>query len=220
MVFGNALRRSCRNENARLPLANGRTNLQRGYLKYRIAKCSTPVMAAVRERRLAYLTYPAQAGITVTHSRGISPHSAVGAASDRTIPIFFYYYITIRNYFQANLRILQNTLKRSHQAKSHAVEPHFIRRSIVLNINTIRSAKYNRNLLIILLAANFRQNSFPCYFALSSRLRRKNDKVELIEHKEDPVFQLFAEKRDLLTLSDVAPRYRGQYLRYGPRDTT
>ena len=62
-------------------------------------------MAAVRERRLAYLTYPAQAGITVTHSRGISPHSAVGAASDRTIPIFFYYYITIRNYFQANLRI-------------------------------------------------------------------------------------------------------------------
>lgn len=79
----------------------------------------------------------------------------------------------------------KNTLKRSHQAKSHAVEPHFIRRCIVLNINTIRSAKYNRNLLIILLAANCRQNSFPCYFALSSRLRRKNDKVELIEHKED-----------------------------------
>lgn len=114
----------------------------------------------------------------------------------------------------------KNTLKRSHQAKPHAVEPHFIRRCIVLNINTIRSAKYNRNLLIILLAANCRQNSFPCYFALSSRLRRKNDKVELIEHKEDPVFQLFAEKRDLLTSSDVAPRYRGQYLRYGPRATT
>ena len=105
MVFGNALRRSCRNENARLPLANGRTELQRRYLKYRIAERSTPVMAAVRERCLAYLTYPAQAGITVTHSRGISPHSAVGVASDRTIPIFFCYYITMRNYFQANLRI-------------------------------------------------------------------------------------------------------------------
>ena len=221
MVFGNALRRSCRNENARLPLANGRTNLQRGYLKYRIAKCSTPVMAAVRERRLAYLTYPAQAGITVTHSRGISPHSAVGAASDRTIPIFFLLLYHHTELFSSELAYFcKNTLKRSHQAKSHAVEPHFIRRSIVLNINTIRSAKYNRNLLIILLAANCRQNSFPCYFALSSRLRRNNDKVELIEHKEDPVFQLFAEKRDLLTSSDVAPRYRGQYLRYGPRATT
>lgn len=105
MIFGNALRRSCRNENARLPLANGRTELQRRYLKYRIAERSTPVMAAVREQHLAYLTYPAQTGITVTHSRGISPHSAVGAASDRTVPIFFCYYITMRNYFQANLRI-------------------------------------------------------------------------------------------------------------------
>jgi len=59
-------------------------------------------MAAVWEQHLAYLTYPAQTGITVTHSQGISPHSAAGASSSRTVPLFFYHYITIRKFFQAN----------------------------------------------------------------------------------------------------------------------
>ena len=41
--------------------------------------------------RSAYLTYPAQPGITVTHSRGISPHSARPSdRADRPIHMLFY----------------------------------------------------------------------------------------------------------------------------------
>ena len=35
-------------------------------------------MAKAQEQRIAYLTYPVRAGITVTFSRGFSPHSAAG----------------------------------------------------------------------------------------------------------------------------------------------
>ena len=35
-------------------------------------------MAIAQEQRISYLTYPVCAGITVTFSRGISPHSAAG----------------------------------------------------------------------------------------------------------------------------------------------
>ena len=41
-------------------------------------RASASGMAKAQEQRIAYLTYPVRAGITVTFSRGLSPHSAAG----------------------------------------------------------------------------------------------------------------------------------------------
>ncbi len=41
-------------------------------------RASASGMAKAQEQRIAYLTYPVRAGITVTFSRGLSPHSATG----------------------------------------------------------------------------------------------------------------------------------------------
>ena len=48
-------------------------------------------MAKTQEQRIAYLTYPVRAGITVTFSRGISPHSAASLTKPAHCPVIHLY---------------------------------------------------------------------------------------------------------------------------------
>ena len=50
-------------------------------------RASASGMAKAQEQRIAYLTYPVRAGITVTFSRGLSPHSAASPARPARRPV-------------------------------------------------------------------------------------------------------------------------------------
>ena len=59
-----------------------------------------PAFSADNAAGTAYLTYPVSAGITVTNSRGFSPHSTCKHMAYANYPIFIFYHdnIEIRNY--------------------------------------------------------------------------------------------------------------------------
>ena len=67
-------------------------------------RASASGMAKAQEQRIAYLTYPVRAGITVTFSRGLSPHSAAsrktGAPSCYSV---LYYCTTCRGKLQEGI---------------------------------------------------------------------------------------------------------------------
>ena len=50
-------------------------------------------MAKAQEQRIAYLTYPVCAGITVTFSRGLSPHSAASPTKPARRPVIHLFYL-------------------------------------------------------------------------------------------------------------------------------
>ena len=57
----------------------------------RTLHASASGMAKTQEQRIAYLTYPVRAGITVTFSRGISPHSAASLTKPARCPVIHLY---------------------------------------------------------------------------------------------------------------------------------
>ncbi len=56
-------------------------------------RASASGMAKAQEQRIAYLTYPVRAGITVTFSRGLSPHSAASPARPARRPVIQFSFI-------------------------------------------------------------------------------------------------------------------------------
>ena len=57
-------------------------------------RASASGMAKAQEQRIAYLTYPVRAGITVTFSRGLSPHSAASRKTSAPSCYSVLYYCT------------------------------------------------------------------------------------------------------------------------------